>query len=82
MAPCRVPARGVRVRVRVALPLPLPLPLPLTPAPNQVLAPAGRQHAAWLGGAILGSLPTMPSMWISKEEYDENGPLIVHRKTF
>ena len=47
-----------------------------------MLAPAGRQHAAWLGGAILGSLPTMPSMWISKEEYDENGPLIVHRKTF
>ena len=48
----------------------------------QVLALPERKHAAWLGGSILGSLPTMPSMWISKEEYDENGPLIVHRKTF
>ena len=46
----------------------------------QVLALPERKHAAWLGGSILGSLPTMPSMWISKEEYDENGPLIVHRK--
>ena len=57
-------------------------PLGPSHATPKVLAPAGRQHAAWLGGAILGSLPTMPSMWISKEEYDENGPLIVHRKTF
>ena len=49
---------------------------------TQVLAIPERKHAAWLGGSILGSLPVMPSMWISKEEYDENGPLIVHRKTF
>ena len=49
---------------------------------TQVLAIPERKHAAWLGGSILGSLSVMPSMWISKEEYDENGPLIVHRKTF
>ena len=29
-----------------------------------------------------GEQAVMPQMWISKEEYDENGPLIVHRKTF
>jgi len=57
-------------------------PLGPSHAKPKVLALPERKHAAWLGGSILGSLPTMPSMWISKEEYDENGPLIVHRKTF
>jgi len=46
----------------------------------EVHAPAERKHAAWMGGSILGSLAVMDQMWISKEEYDENGPLIVHRK--
>lgn len=47
-----------------------------------VLAPEERGHAAWLGGSILASLGSMGQMWISREEYDENGPLIVHRKCF
>ena len=47
---------------------------------RQVHAPPERKHAAWLGGSILGALAVMDQMWISKEEYDENGPLIVHRK--
>ena len=47
-----------------------------------VHAIAERAHGAWLGGSILASLAVMPSMWISKEDYDENGPLIVHRKCF
>lgn len=51
-------------------------------AQPQVVAPPQRQHAAWLGASILGSLSTMQQMWISKEEYDENGPLIIHRKCF
>lgn len=48
----------------------------------EVIAPAERAHAAWLGGSILASLAVVGQMWITKEEYDENGPLIVHRKTF
>ena len=47
-----------------------------------VAAPPERAHAAWLGASILGSLAVMQGMWITKEEYDENGPLIVHRKCF
>lgn len=39
-----------------------------------------RQYAAWIGGSIVGSLSTFPSMWVSKAEYDEHGPSIVHRK--
>merc|ERR1719228_2782087 len=32
------------------------------------------------GGSILASLSTFQQMWISKQEYDECGPSIVHRK--
>lgn len=31
---------------------------------------------------ILASLSTFQQMWISKSEYDEAGPSIVHRKCF
>merc|ERR1711872_895679 len=34
------------------------------------------------GGSILASLSTFQQMWISKQEYDECGPSIVHRKCF
>jgi hypothetical protein len=33
-----------------------------------------------VGGSILSSLSTFQQMWISKQEYDESGPSIVHRK--
>ena len=36
----------------------------------------------WIGGSILSSLSTFQQMWISKNEYDEAGPSIVHRKCF
>ena len=41
-----------------------------------------RKYSAWIGGSILASLSTFQSMWISKQEYDEAGPSIVHRKCF
>ena len=34
----------------------------------------------WIGGSIPASLASFQKMWISKEDYDENGPYIVHRK--
>ncbi len=45
-------------------------------------APPEREYSAWIGGSILGSMATFQSMWISKQEYDESGPSIVHRKCF
>jgi actin beta/gamma 1 len=45
-----------------------------------VVALPGREYAAWSGGSILSSLSTFQQMWISKAEYDESGPSIVHRK--
>lgn len=48
----------------------------------RVVAPPERKYAVWIGGSILSSLSTFQSMWISKQEYDESGPSIVHRKCF
>jgi actin-related protein len=46
----------------------------------KVVAPAERKYSVWIGGSILASLTTFESMWISKSEYDDSGPQIVHRK--
>ncbi|XP_070580850.1 actin, cytoplasmic 3-like isoform X1 [Ptychodera flava] len=56
------------------------------------LAPSGTQvkviarpefkYASWIGSSIVASLiaPTNPQMWLSKAEYDESGPSIIHSK--
>lgn len=48
----------------------------------KVIAPPERQYSVWIGGSILSSLSTFQQMWVSKTEYDEMGPAIVHRKCF
>ncbi|KAK6295398.1 hypothetical protein J4Q44_G00346240 [Coregonus suidteri] len=47
-----------------------------------VIAAPERKYSIWIGGSILASLSTFQQMWISKQEYDEAGPSIVHRKCF
>merc|ERR1719267_33891 len=46
----------------------------------KVVAQPERKYSVWIGGSILASLSTFQQMWISKQEYDESGPSIVHRK--
>jgi len=48
----------------------------------KIVAPPERKYSVWIGGSILSSLSTFQEMWISKDEYDESGPSIVHRKCF
>ena len=48
----------------------------------KIVAPPERKYSVWIGGSILASLSTFQEMWISKQEYDESGPSIVHRKCF
>ena len=48
----------------------------------KIIAPPERKYSVWIGGSILSSLSTFQQMWISKQEYDESGPSIVHRKCF
>jgi len=46
----------------------------------KIIAPPERKYSVWIGGSILSSLSTFEEMWITKDEYDESGPAIVHRK--
>jgi len=48
----------------------------------KVIAPPERKYSVWIGGSILSALGTFQSMWITKAEYDDAGPPIVHRKCF
>ena len=48
----------------------------------KVIAPEERKYSVWIGGSILASLATFQNMWITKSEYDDYGPQIVHRKCF
>jgi actin len=62
----------------------------------KIIAPPERKYSVWIGGSILASLSTFQQMWIceclalqkicltvaAKQEYDESGPSIVHRKCF
>jgi len=46
----------------------------------KVVAPPERKYSVWIGGSVVASLSTFQQMWITKGEYDEQGPTIVHRK--
>merc|ERR1712142_1305585 len=48
----------------------------------KVIAPPERKYSIWIGGSIVTSLSTFQTMWVTKEEYEESGPSIIHRKCF
>jgi len=48
----------------------------------KVIAVPERKYSVWIGGSILSSISTFEEMWITKEEFDDAGESIVHRKCF
>ena len=46
----------------------------------KVILPLDQKYSVWVGGSILASLPSFKTMWITKEEYEEVGPSIIHRQ--
>ncbi|EFJ51985.1 actin-like protein [Volvox carteri f. nagariensis] len=48
----------------------------------RVVAPPERKFLVWIGGSVLASLASFSSKWVTRDEYDEYGPSIVHRKCF
>jgi len=56
----------------------------LAPKENKVavLGPPERLYSVWLGGSILASMTSFQRQWITRQEYEEGGPQIVHRKAF
>jgi len=47
----------------------------------RISAPPNRISSAWSGGSILASLSTFKNMWVSKEDYDEHGSNVLHRRS-
>ncbi|XP_007077126.1 actin-related protein T3 [Panthera tigris] len=50
--------------------------------PVQVTVPPERKLSVWMGGSILASLSAFQDMWITKAEFKEVGPNIVHQRCF
>jgi len=48
----------------------------------KVCAVPERKYCVWIGGSILSSISTFKEMWITREEYQEQGASVVHRKCF
>ena len=48
----------------------------------KVIAVPERKYSVWIGGSILSSISTFGCMWITREEFNESGPQVVHRKCF
>mmetsp|Transcript_27086 Transcript_27086/g.68032 ORF Transcript_27086/g.68032 Transcript_27086/m.68032 type:complete len:381 (+) Transcript_27086:319-1461(+) len=48
----------------------------------RVIAPPERKHSAWIGGSILASLPVFRQLCVSRQEYEEYGASVVHKRCF
>ena len=55
--------------------VPLSIDVKVTDAENKMFS-------VWNGAKMFSKLPGMESLWITKEEYEESGATIVHRKCF
>jgi centractin len=60
------PGYGARLLAEVTALAPKDLKIKIT-------APQDRQFSTWTGGSILASLTTFNRMWVSAQEYDEDG---------
>ena len=48
----------------------------------KVNAPPERRYSSWIGASIISSFSSFQHYFISKEEYDDSGPSLVHRKCY
>jgi centractin len=46
----------------------------------RISAPPDRTSSCYVGGSILASLATFRNMWVSREEYEEQGSSVMHRR--
>ncbi|KAJ7472742.1 actin 1 [Mycena latifolia] len=54
--------------------------LALPSAKVKIYAPPERKYSAWIGGSMLTALSTFQNSWCLRQEYDESGPAVIHRK--
>ena len=69
--------RGLKERFSIEMKrlVPLSIDVKVTDAENKMFS-------VWNGAKMFSKLPGMESLWITKEEYEESGATIVHRKCF
>ena len=48
----------------------------------RVVSPPEREHAVWMGAAMLAEQSAMAEMWVTQEDYAEKGSAVVHEKCF
>ena len=48
----------------------------------KVLAENNRKCAVWIGGATMSTLSSFQDQWVTKQDYEEHGKQIVHKKCF
>ena len=46
----------------------------------KIISESERKYAAWIGGTVLSSMENFEDLCIKKDEYEEEGPKIVHKK--
>jgi actin-related protein len=46
----------------------------------RVIAPGERKYSVWMGGALLASLTSFSTEWVTKQEYEEGGPNTIHTR--
>lgn len=46
----------------------------------EIISTPNVENQVWVGGALLASLSYFQDMLVSKKEYRESGPSIIHRK--
>jgi actin-related protein len=45
----------------------------------KIIAPPERMYSVWIGGSILSSLKSFYRMWVTRRDYKEMGPQVIHR---
>ncbi|KKL79000.1 hypothetical protein LCGC14_2019240, partial [marine sediment metagenome] len=45
----------------------------------RIIAPPERMYSVWIGGSILSSLKSFQRMWVTRRDYKEMGPGVIHR---
>lgn len=48
----------------------------------RMTAPQDRVFSAWIGGSYVASLPAFKTMCVSRKDYDDSGPNILHKRFF
>jgi actin-related protein len=46
----------------------------------RVISTSDRKFSPWVGGSILSSLGSFQQMWMSRQEYQEHGAIMIERK--